>query len=85
MQIRPQPNEVDSGPLDPEDVSDVATTKRQSAKISRLLDRCRAHGLIAKGPAFRTLACTRMDEGLWPLRFNSGKIQFPAAYTKLPS
>jgi hypothetical protein len=63
----------------------VPEPKRQSAKVSRLLHRCHAHGLIAKVPHSRRWRVTRLGRVAMAASIQLREIQFPAAYMKVAS
>ena len=63
----------------------LSDAKRQSAKVSRLLHRCHAHGLIAKVPHSRRWRVTRLGRVAMAASIQLREIKFPAAYTKLAS
>jgi hypothetical protein len=63
----------------------VPDPKRQSAKVSRLLHRCHAHGLIAKIPHSRRWRVTRLGRVAMAASIQLRQIQFPAAYMKVAS
>jgi hypothetical protein len=60
----------------------LSDAKRQSAKVSRLLHRCHAHGLIAKVPHSRRWRVTRLGRVAMAASIQLREIQFPAAYMK---
>jgi len=63
----------------------LSDVQRQSAKVSRLLHRCHAHGLIAKVPHSRRWRVTRLGRVAMAASIQLREIQFPAAYLKLAS
>src|SRR5215510_14092781 len=63
----------------------IPEPNRQSAKVSRLLHRCHAHGLIAKVPHSRRWRVTRMGRLAMAASIQLREIQFPAAYMKVAS
>jgi hypothetical protein len=63
----------------------ISDAKGQSAKVSRLLHRCHAHGLIAKLPHSRRWRVTRLGRIAIAASIQLRQLQFPAAYIKLAS
>ena len=63
----------------------LSDAKRQSAKVSRFLHRCHAHGLIAKVPHSRRWRVTRLGRVAMAASIQLREITYPAAYTKLAS
>ena len=63
-------------------LKDIADPKRQSAKITRLLNRCHAHGLIAKIPHSRRWRVTKHGRIAMSAAVQLRDVQFPISHLK---
>jgi hypothetical protein len=60
----------------------IAEPKRQSAKVTRILNRCHAHGLIAKIPRSRRWRVTREGHIAMSAAVQLREVQFPISHLK---
>jgi hypothetical protein len=61
----------------------IADPRRQSAKVTRILNRCHAHRLIAKIPHSRRWRVTRLGRIAMAASIQLREVQFPITHTKL--
>jgi hypothetical protein len=64
-------------------LKDIADPRRQSAKVTRIFNRCHAHGLIAKIPHSRRWRLTRLGRIAMAASIQLRDVQFPITHTKL--
>ena len=61
----------------------ITDRRRQSAKVTRIFNRCHAHGLIAKIPHSRRWRLTRHGRIAMSASIQLRDVQFPISYMKL--
>ena len=61
----------------------ITDRRRQSAKVTRIFNRCHAHGLIAKIPHSRRWRLTRHGRIAMSASIQLRDVQFPITYMKL--
>ena len=61
-------------------LKDIADPKRKSAKVSRLLNRCHAHGLIAKIPHSRRWRVSKDGRIAMCAAVQLRDVQFPISH-----
>jgi len=64
-------------------LKDIADPRRQSAKVTRIFNRCHAHGLIAKIPHSRRWRLTRHGRIAMTTSIQLRDVQFPITHMKL--
>ena len=64
-------------------LKDILDARRQSAKVTRIFNRCQAHGLIAKIPHSRPWRLTKQGRVAMAASIQLRDIQFPTTYMKL--
>src|SRR5437867_975563 len=64
-------------------LKDIADPRRQSAKVTRIFNRCHAHGLIAKIPHSRRWRLTRQGRIAMSAAIQLRDVQFPITHMKL--
>src|SRR5437773_7186324 len=66
-------------------VRDISDPRRQSAKVTRIFNRCHAHGLIAKIPHSRRWRLTKQGRIAMTASVQLRDLQFPITVTKIPT
>jgi len=61
----------------------ITDPRRQRAKVTRIFNRCHAHGLIAKIPHSRRWRLTRQGRIAMSVSIQLRDIQFPVTHIKL--
>ncbi len=64
-------------------LKDIAEQRRQSAKVTRILNRCHAHGLIAKIPRSRRWRLTPHGRIAMTASIQLRDVQFPISHMKI--
>ena len=64
-------------------LKDIADPRRQSAKVTRIFNRCHAHGLIAKIPHSRRWRLTKQGRIAMTASIQLRDVQFPITHLKL--
>jgi len=64
-------------------LKDILDARRQSAKVTRIFNRCHAHGLIAKIPHSRRWRLTKQGRVAMAASIQLRDTQFPTTYVKL--
>ena len=64
-------------------LKDITDPRRQSAKVTRIFNRCHAHGLIAKIPHSRRWRLTRHGRVAMTASIQLRDVQFPITHMKL--
>jgi len=64
-------------------LKDIADPRRQSAKVTRIFNRCHAHGLIAKIPHSRRWRLTKQGRIAMTASIQLRDVQFPITHMKL--
>ena len=64
-------------------LKDITDSRRQSAKVTRIFNRCHAHGLIAKIPHSRRWRLTRLGRIAMSASIQLRDVQFPISHMKL--
>ena len=64
-------------------LKDIADWRRQSAKVTRIFNRCHAHGLIAKIPHSRRWRLTKQGRIAMTASIQLRDVQFPITHMKL--
>ena len=64
-------------------LKDIADPRRKSAKVTRIFNRCHAHGLIAKIPHSRRWRVTKQGRIAMTASIQLRDIQFPITHMKL--
>ena len=64
-------------------LKDIADPRRQSAKVTRIFNRCHAHGLIAKIPHSRRWRLTKQGRIAMIASIQLRDVQFPITHMKL--
>ena len=64
-------------------LKEILDPRRQSAKVTRIFNRCHAHGLIAKIPHSRRWRLTKQERIAMTASVLLRDVQFPITYMKL--